>query len=283
MTNLARVGLGTVQFGMDYGIANTEGQPNPREIQEILTRAANLGVDLLDTAEGYGEAEATLGKLDTSSFKVVTKLGDVNNFKEIPVRFKACLDRLNRDAVYSVLLHRPQVLLESGGDKVFDALQELVGAGKIGASTYTPEETEALIDRFPLRLLQIPLAPIDARWDATLAKLSTTGIEVHTRSALLQGLLAVGPELRPSYFQRWRKLFNSWDAWCLDHRLERAAAALALARRRYNVDRVIFGVDNISQLEALLISPAELPRLPDDLKVVDPALLNPGLWPRNLS
>jgi aryl-alcohol dehydrogenase-like predicted oxidoreductase len=283
LTKLTTLGLGTVQFGMNYGVANTAGQPQPRAIQEILTRAADLGVDLLDTAEGYGKAEATLGTLNTSSFKIVTKLGEVKNFEEIPIRFKACLDRLNRDSVHSVLLHRPQVLFESGGGRVFEALQKLVGAGKIGASTYTPEETEALIDRFPLRLLQIPLAPIDARWDATLARLSAADIEVHTRSALLQGLLAIGPELRPPYFQRWRKLFSSWDAWCLDHQLERAAAALALARRHHSVDRVIFGVDNVSQLESLLVSPNELPPLPDDLKIFDPELLNPGLWPRNLN
>lgn len=279
MTHLTSVGLGTVQFGMKYGIVNTSGKPRPIFIQKILNRASSFGIDLLDTAENYGHAEATLGELDTRAFKVVTKLGNVDNPKLIPTRFEACLTRLKRSSLHGVLLHRPQLLFEKGGDEVWATLQTLVGAGKIGASTYTPEETEALIDRFPLGLVQIPLSPIDARWDATLERLSAANIEVHTRSILLQGILAVEANARPIYFHYWKEFFDKWDAWCLDNQSERANAALTLARKQPNVDRVIFGVDNQLQLEKLMVSTKELPPLPSDLKIDDPALLNPGLWP----
>lgn len=71
---MSRLALGTVQFGMSYGISNTAGQVPQDEVAKILDYCKANGIDTLDTARGYGESEAVIGQFDLSPFKIVTKL-----------------------------------------------------------------------------------------------------------------------------------------------------------------------------------------------------------------
>ncbi len=276
--------LGTVQFGMAYGVANASGQPDLATVRRVLDAARAGGIDLLDTAELYGTAETVLGEAGIAGFGVVSKLGPIDGAAEdltetLAARFAAILGRLGTDRLHGLLLHRPEVLLGPDGDRVWAAMEALTGTGLLGVSTYTPEETEALIERYPLGLVQLPLAPIDRRWDGTLARLRARHVEVHTRSALLQGLLAMPAAARPPHFARWQGLLDGWDAWVRDRGLSPAAAALGLVRARHDIDRVVVGVETASQLDELLAAPPLGDDLPDALTTDDPALLNPALWP----
>ncbi len=276
--------LGTVQFGMAYGVANASGQPDLATVRSFLDAARAGGIDLLDTAELYGTSETVLGEAGIAGFGVVSKLGPIDGAAEdltetLAARFAAILGRLGTDRLHGLLLHRPEVLLGPDGDRVWAAMEALTGTGLLGVSTYTPEETEALIERYPLGLVQLPLAPIDRRWDGTLARLRARHVEVHTRSALLQGLLAMPAAARPPHFARWQGLLDGWDAWVRDRGLSPAAAALGLVRARQDIDRVVVGVETAAQLDELLAAPPLGDDLPDALTTDDPALLNPALWP----
>ena len=68
-----KLGLGTVQFGCNYGISNKNGQVTYEEINRILNYAKEVGIDTLDTASLYGNSEEVLGQFNLSEFKVVTK------------------------------------------------------------------------------------------------------------------------------------------------------------------------------------------------------------------
>ena len=68
-----KIGLGTVQFGIPYGISNQKGQTSVLEVARILTLAKQKGVGIIDTASAYGTAEKVLGQHDLSAFKVVSK------------------------------------------------------------------------------------------------------------------------------------------------------------------------------------------------------------------
>ena len=75
LSNVQRIGLGTAQFGLDYGISNSGGQVPPFEVARILKLAKEAGIDTLDSAALYGESESVLGNLidDHNEFKIVTK------------------------------------------------------------------------------------------------------------------------------------------------------------------------------------------------------------------
>ncbi len=71
----SRLGLGTVQFGLDYGVANPDGRTPPEEVRRILDVAAANGIGLVDTASVYGESERILGEILPAGdrFRIVTK------------------------------------------------------------------------------------------------------------------------------------------------------------------------------------------------------------------
>ena len=55
-----KLALGTVQFGLNYGISNTVGKVSDHELQQILRVAADAGIALLDTAQAYYSSVITL-------------------------------------------------------------------------------------------------------------------------------------------------------------------------------------------------------------------------------
>src|SRR5450755_1692147 len=73
----ARIALGTVQFGLPYGIANRAGQVAHADVAAILAYARSAGVDTVDTAIAYGDSEKCLGDVGMQSWRVVSKLPPV--------------------------------------------------------------------------------------------------------------------------------------------------------------------------------------------------------------
>ncbi|MBR2884539.1 MAG: aldo/keto reductase, partial [Clostridia bacterium] len=59
---LSQMTLGTVQLGLNYGIANKSGQPDINKSTVMLSCALQNGITSLDTARGYGTSEDVLGK-----------------------------------------------------------------------------------------------------------------------------------------------------------------------------------------------------------------------------
>ena len=69
-----KLALGTAQFGMQYGIANSDIKLSLDDIYKILETAKNNGIDTLDTAFQYGESQKNLGRVGAKNWKVISKL-----------------------------------------------------------------------------------------------------------------------------------------------------------------------------------------------------------------
>lgn len=289
MPDMNRLALGTVQFGLPYGIANVDGQVAGVEAKAMLDLAASAGVDILDTAIAYGESEARLGELGTKKFKIVTKLpsmpADCRDIKGwVGDQLAGSFRRLGVDAIYAVLLHRSEDLLRPSGEALYAALQELKDSRrimKIGLSIYSPSELDALIPRFRFELVQAPFNLLDRRLLNTgwLERLKDQEVEVHTRSCFLQGLLLMVQEKRPKQFAPWADLWARWHDWLAHHETTALEACLAFSLSQQMVDRVVVGADSVSQLKQILAATAK-PISGDapDLASDEPALINPSLW-----
>ena len=130
------IALGTVQFGLNYGIANRSGQIKIGEVKKIIDIATKNNIDTIDTAISYGESEKLLGNVGINDWKIITKLpiipnGSVNTKKWVKKQISSSLSRLNITHLEGVLLHQTKQLLESGGSQVCSALQELKQDGVI--------------------------------------------------------------------------------------------------------------------------------------------------------
>ncbi|MDO9117216.1 MAG: aldo/keto reductase [Nitrospira sp.] len=288
---VSRLALGTVQFGLPYGVANRTGQVARPEAKAMLQLAAANGIDTLDTAIAYGESEACLGEVGTQAFKLVTKLPAVpDGCRDISVwvrqQVHASLSRLHASRLYGLLLHCPEQLLGKLGQALYYALGDLKSQGlveKIGISIYAPDELESLCDGYTFDLVQTPFNVLDRRIVDTgwLARLYGQGVEVHVRSIFLQGLLLMPAAQRPTFFTRWQKLLETWDHWLVDHQLTPVQGCLRHILSFSEIAKVVVGADSKAQLqEIILCAEGTLPPLPSSLHVSDSDLLNPARWER---
>jgi aryl-alcohol dehydrogenase-like predicted oxidoreductase len=288
---LNRLALGTVQFGLPYGIANQAGQVSRSEAKAMLQLAVCHGIDTLDTAIAYGESETCLGEVGTLGFKLISKLPalperctDVGGW--VQEQLSGSLVRLGVTGLYGLMLHRPDQLIGSNGKRLYQALQSLKESRqvqKIGVSIYNPLELEELTRLFHFDLVQAPLSIIDSRLHRTgwLQRLKADGVEIHTRSAFLQGLLLMPENAIPAKFAPWSDLFKKWHTWLAEQNVSAVQACLAFPLAFPEIDRVVIGADSVQQLKQLIeaashIFPNQLP----DLSCDNENLINPSLWNR---
>lgn len=284
-----RLALGTVQFGLAYGIANEAGRVGLDEARRIVREAAAGGIDMVDTAIAYGESEQVLGEIGLADWRVVSKLPalpaactDVAGWVEEQVA--GSLERLGIQKLHAVLLHRPEQLFDAHGERLFEALvgiRERGYAGKIGVSVYAPDELDRLFDRFAFDLVQAPLNILDRRLVASgwAQRLRRLGIELHARSAFLQGLLLMSASNRPAKFDRWQSVWHAWEHWLQETGLSPLEACLRYALSVTEVDRVIVGVDGIEHLHQILaVKDDALSSLPAWPIPIEAELIHPSFW-----
>jgi hypothetical protein len=283
---MSRLAIGTAQFGMAYGIANQLGQVQPDDVATMLKLANQAQVDTLDTAINYGNSEAVLGQAGVGLFRVVTKLpeipADVNVSTWVLEKVQQSLERLGIRQLYGLLLHRAHQLVDDRANEVAHALAEIKAQGlvkKVGVSIYEPTLLAHL--RHPIDLVQAPFNLLDQRlftsgWGN---KLADQGVEIHTRSAFLQGLLLMRRADIPAKFNRWSNLWDQWHAWLAANELSAAQACLQACLSRPEIARVVVGVESVVQLQELLNleshrSASALPAIACD----DESLINPANW-----
>ncbi len=288
-SNAQKLALGTVQLGQAYGIANKLGQVTHADAKAMLKLALANSINTLDTAIAYGESEACLGEIGTQDFNVVTKLPRLpTGCKDITTwvqhEFASSLDRLGVVEVYGLLLHHPEQLLGPSGLDLYKELQELKGSGKvkkIGISIYSPSELTLLYPRYSFDLVQAPFNLVDQRFyhSGWLQRLKDDDVEVHTRSAFLQGLLLMAQEDIPDKFSHWDKLWRSWYRWLADHDISAVQACLAFPLSFSEIDRVIVGANSLSQLSEIVSAANEQREFNfPDLQCEDENIINPANW-----
>jgi aryl-alcohol dehydrogenase-like predicted oxidoreductase len=282
--------LGTAQFGLDYGILNPDGQIGAEEALSILDGARGGGIDMLDTAIAYGNSEDMLGQLGTSGFSIITKLPSSENaemsLSDWAVRqIEISCRRLGVNSVEAVLLHRPDELVGSRGEELAEALRQLKRQGlssKTGISIYSPSQLDAIWPHWKPDIVQCPYNILDRRIELSgwAAKLAASGVELHLRSAFLQGLLLVHPDKLATSFLHWKQQFMAIGSWANERGLTAMQASLGCALGLEPASAVIVGVNSKRQLDEILnASKFGAIAVPESLSSADERLLNPTLWP----
>lgn len=284
-----RLGIGTVQFGINYGIANKIGKVAKIEQIKILDLADKHNISLIDTAINYGDSEKNLGEYELEKFNVISKIPEIpknlnNAEKWITNQVKESIHKLGVKSLYAVLLHRANQLFDYDG-KIIAYLEKLKNDGlvkKIGISIYAPEELESILANFSIDIVQAPMNLIDRRLKNSgyLNLLKKKKIEVHIRSIFLQGLLLMNKDSLPSKFKKWKNLSEDWYYW-LDENPKLSALDICInyIKSIHEIDKIIVGVDSCNQLEEVLkaYSLTEQVDFPE-ISCNDEQLLNPSNW-----
>tara|TARA_X000000950_G_C13860458_1_gene638510 strand:- start:184 stop:1047 length:864 start_codon:yes stop_codon:yes gene_type:complete len=280
-----KVALGTVQFGINYGIGNSTGKTPEHEVSKILDLAYQNGISLIDTAQAYGSSEKILGKYHQNRFKIITKLNsNLINKQATDSLIEESLKKLQVESIYGVLFH--SILNLTNDQKIYKVLLNFKSKNvveKLGISATTIDEIEIYIEKFGLPdILQIPYNIVDRRFKNILIDLHKQGVEIHSRSTFLQGLLFTETSKLSSHFNQIKPFIDKLQ----NHfrKKEKLARFLLLTVLENNfIDKVIIGVNNSAQLLSNLsdiklktdfLDKYTIPELSDNI-------LNPSLWPKN--
>jgi aryl-alcohol dehydrogenase-like predicted oxidoreductase len=257
-----KIALGTVQFGLPYGISNKYGQVPEEETKKILTCSQECGISVLDTAIGYGESEQRLGNIGIENWDVITKLPEIpkdciNVDAWIKRQFANSLERLNVNQVSGLMLHQPMQLVDAIGNDIWQTIQELKENGlvkKVGFSVYSPNELDRICIDFQPDIVQVPLNILDQRFieKGHICKLKNNGVEVHVRSAFLQGLLLMPIEDIPPWFNPIIHKLELFRAEANKRNISTLQLAIGFVESINEVDKVVVGVNTLDQLHEII-------------------------------
>ncbi len=279
MTDKKKIGLGTVQFGMHYGISNQQGQTPVSEVKKIIDHAKLNGIEVLDSASGYGSAEKVIGNNNLKSFKIVSKFMPPTLGNEIRVQLEKSLINMHQTSLYGYLAHRPLNLVEHIEN--WTELQELKKEGKvkkIGFSLNEPDELEKLLQKgFIPDLIQAPYNYFDRRFEDHFIYLKEQGCEVHSRSTFLQGLFFINTNKTDSFFEEVKPIIIELQK----NKDTLAGKLLTFVYTKPFIDKIIIGVENKSQLLHNLHSISNTSTLPELKQEISSKILTPSKWPTN--
>jgi aryl-alcohol dehydrogenase-like predicted oxidoreductase len=287
--NSKLLALGTVQFGVDYGISNTRGKVPKEEVFKILEFAYLNGVDTLDTAYNYGESEKIIGEFIKSTghrFKLISKLPKGKNAEETRQILDKSLKNLNSESVYGYLFHDFNSFKEN--PSLLDTILEMKERGKIlkfGFSLYHPEELLYLLDnKIIFDIVQIPYNLFDQRFGEYFPRLKEAGVEIHVRSVFLQGLFFLKPEGLKDRFIEVRPQITLLNTIAKDLNLTISSLCINFVLNNKYIDKIVIGVDNLSNLKENLDSlsglkkVAQVNRELEGLRIENEQIFLPTNW-----
>lgn len=300
---ISKYTLGTVQLGIDYGIANRGGKPDIEKSFNILRTAEELGINAYDTSEAYGDSENVLGKYFTEKSDkshqplIITKVrarpGDeaegADLEKNITSYVEASLDRLNIKRIPILLLHNPNDLY-TFGKRIADVMERLVARGyieKAGASIYTTEDVEEMLKYDVYEAIQVPMNVFDHRLtkSGAIKKLKDKNTIIFVRSIFLQGLFFLNPEELQGKLVKAREPLVKLRQFADKAGLNIAQLALSYIRDMEGISSLVIGAETPEQVRenAKLM---EAPQLDQDLieeigrtfTDIPVEVLNPSMW-----
>ena len=275
MNKLSKIALGTVQFGMKYGISNKSVKPNKRIVSEILDIAIKNNIRIIDTASAYGVSEKVLGDNDLSLFKMISKFMPQDLNMGVEYALDMSLKRLNIKGLYGYLAHRP----DSVNNQLWDELLNLKSSGKvqkIGFSFQTLKEVEEIIEKgFMPDLIQIPFNYFDTRFSHICESLKKNNVEIHSRSTFLQGLFFTNVGDLSNHFNPVKDIISQLQN---EYGKKIAYQLLKYVDSMEFIDHIVIGVQ--SKLELLMnLNYTKASLELRDLEILIPdSILNPALW-----
>jgi aryl-alcohol dehydrogenase-like predicted oxidoreductase len=285
-----KIVLGTVQFGLNYGINNQIGKPTEDKIFEILDEAFNKCIKKLDTADVYGNAVDIIGEYHQkrqNRFEVITKFKN-DNLKEQSINewVYSQLDRLKCENLYGCMFHSfddykqtPELINE------LIALKQKGIINKIGVSIYSNEQFEEVLNDESIKLVQLPYNLLDNEnlRGELINNAKKKNVEVHTRSVFLQGLFFMNLDNLPERLIPLKPYLSKLHELSKKYHLSLHELALNYAISNQNIDNVLIGVESLAQLKSNLETsnktiPDQLLREINNINVKRVELLNPSNW-----
>jgi len=263
-----KLAIGTAAFGMAYGITNSSGTVSMREVERILIRAYEKGVQKLDTASAYGNAEKILGQIGVENFHVTTKIpgpakrGPTLRQWDPSKMLSQSLKNLKIEQCHTALLHDPSFIDSPGASKIATQVLRLKEEGlarHVGFSSYEPAKAFEICVNLGFDAVQVPFNFLDRRASSTglLDLARKNGIHTSVRSIFLQGLLLAEPKDLANCERLPLQATRQFRACCEAQCISPEQAALSFVLQEANDSEVVVGVTSVNELEKTLEASCE--------------------------
>lgn len=291
--------LGTVQFGLDYGIIGQK-KPSLEYSVKCLDYATQNGISAIDTATAYGTAEEVTGaflakktiprdKLFISTKFLPNILDDCSpeDFERvIRKNLQRSLHTLHLDYVDAYLLHSARYAFRPDILAALAIMQKEGLARKVGVSVYEPEEAMACFASQYVDFIQAPYSIFDHRMkkSGVLAAAEKSGCELHTRSAFIQGLILLNEDQVPPYLEKAKPVVRKIGRICKETGVSRIALAMGYVKRETAISHLVFGVDSLEQLKEDIqlfqqdLRPSLLTEMDQAFEGIEAGIVMPSLW-----
>lgn len=283
--------LGTVQFGLDYGITNSSGEIPDQVVQQMLVVAEEHDIRVFDTAADYGNSQYRLGQLAPigNSNRYVTKFSLPADGAS-PTQENVYVDSmklLRVEKLHGVLFHKLEDLRDPRLEKTLEILRAGRDSGilsRIGVSIYNRADLELALDVFPdLDLLQLPANVLDLNLleSDEVQLLKSRGVEIHVRSVFLQGLLLTSPSQLSDFFEPLKPALIKLQNVAAETGKSVLELVLAKIRHHSYVDAVLVGATTLGELTEITSAWESASEYEDfELPAVPREILDPRVWPK---
>ena len=281
--------IGTAQFGLDYGIANSKGKMKTNEIKKIIKYARTNNIKNIDTAHAYGDSEQRLGNVGIKNFNVIVKLPATNPTQPydqwVKKSIHSSFKKLKINKADTVLVHNAKFLLNPKmGKKIYEELKKFKNKNiinNIGVSIYSISDLKNIIKKFSMDVVLISLNIFDQRIlnKKIINTLKRKNIKIYTRSTFLQGLLLMSKNKIPTKFNKWKKKFDMWFRELENKKVSAYDACLDFVMKNKDVDKTLIGIDDFKQFKEIF---EDKPKININYKKFNSnkinKLINPAKW-----
>lgn len=291
--------LGTVQFGMDYGVQGGT-RPGEKAAGEMISCALEGGIAHFDTASAYGDAEGVLGRFIKRNpargekMRLISKLAP-EAFSGLPRKewkgaalrhARESLERLGIPALEAYLFHNAGYVFDGDAVEALCAVCREGLAKKAGVSVYTPQEAMKALEYGEIKALQVPYNVLDRRLDRCgfFEEAGKKGVEVYARSTLLQGLLLMDAEKLPPKMGFAKGCLDRFAGICREYGIPPLKAAVCCVGRHPGIHYTVFGADSREQVSEYISMrnggiPEEMAKaMRKEFEYVEERVVNPLLW-----
>ncbi len=296
---MTKLCLGTVQFGMRYGIHNQDGQPSEEACFDMLDTALENGIDTIDTARAYGTAEVVVGnyleyRKCHRKVSVISKLRpnviepeEKDVYSVVRRELEDSLKRLHISTLKGYLFHTPEYVYRKNIVEAVFRLKDEKLIQNVGVSIYNMEEGYEAI-RQGMDYVQLPYSILDQRGNISgfMQEAKKAGMTVFTRSAFLQGLFMMGLDEIPSHLEHSKPYLQYFEKLVAQCGVSKAELLIEFVKASEGIDYLVFGVDSKAQLledmaafqSGRRIEGGLLEEIREYYKQVDDSIILPSLW-----
>ena len=301
-TNLhvSEISLGTVELGMDYGIPvqGERRRPSEADAATLLNCALDLGINLIDTAQAYGESEAIIGRALKSrrdEYNLATKISSASwegytggeLREQVESSITESLRTLQTDIIDLLYIHNATPEFIQRGE-IVEIMQRAQQAGYvrfIGATTYGEAAPLAVLKDGHFDCVQVAYNLLDRQFEERVLPLAEeNGVGVVIRSVLLKGALTYRYAHLPEELCELRTAVERVNSLCGDQDSSLPELAYRFVLAHPAVSTALVGTGRAHELQEIASFAgrnALPPELINDIReiVVSPDQLNPGTWP----